>query len=148
VLIARARRALVSRPSDLTIAAGACVRAAPQLKKAAGRMMALPTYAEQKAYVASWTFDEKGGAAAAEVLTYFSATENKLLVGACNLAGRSGLFLSMATLRDAMIAILKSTGRRWVMWRWERQRVARQAAGGGRRKRRLEAFTLAHVGCR
>ena len=81
------------------------------LYRAAKKMYTLVGTTAREAYIETYTLATKGGAQAAEARTLFSPTESKLLVAACNLAGRGGFFLSTNTLRDMMVNILKADGR-------------------------------------
>ena len=91
----------------------ALVLAPSQLKTAIEAMLSSKhsTLSAKRAYADSWVYPTKGGAAAAEALTFFSATENRLLVGICNLATRSGFYVSKLHLKDLMVSILKAEGR-------------------------------------
>ena len=84
-----------------------------QLKTAIETMMSRqhPSLAAKRAFAESWVYPTKGGVAAAEANTFFSPTENKLLVGLCNLAGRSGFYVSKAILKVVMVAVMKADGR-------------------------------------
>jgi len=68
------------------------------------------TYEAKLAYINAWTFPAKGGAHAAEVggQTYFTPTETKLFLAACNMCGRQGFYIAAAMLQDLMCDVLKS----------------------------------------
>ena len=69
------------------------------------------TVSARREFAKTWTYPNKGGAAAAESLIFFSATENKILAAACNVAGRSGFFLTLNVLKDLMVRVMKTEGR-------------------------------------
>ena len=69
------------------------------------------TGSARREFAKTWTYPNKGGAAAAESLIFFSATENKILAAACNVAGRSGFFLTLNVLKDLMVRVMKTEGR-------------------------------------
>lgn len=69
------------------------------------------TVSAKRAFADSWTYPKKGGATAAESLIFFSSTENKILATACDIAGRSGFFMTLNVLKDLMVRIMKSAGR-------------------------------------
>jgi hypothetical protein len=69
------------------------------------------TVTAKRAFADSWTYPKKGGATAAESLIFFSSTENKILATACDVAGRSGFFMTLNVLKDLMVRIMKSAGR-------------------------------------
>ena len=68
------------------------------------------THEAKQAYINAWTFPAKGGAHAAEVgsQTYFTPTETKLFLAACNMCGRQGFYIAAAMLQDLMCDVLKS----------------------------------------
>ena len=69
------------------------------------------TVSARRGFANTWTYPNKGGATAAESLIFFSPTENKILAAACNVAGRSGFFLTLNVLKDLMVRVMKTEGR-------------------------------------